>query len=312
MAKRDFMELLQARWDEGKFVCVGLDSDADKIDPVALQGAYTDRKAQWYDVGEFNKQIIEKTADLVCAYKPNSAFYEALGMQGIEVLELTIDYIREAAPQVPVILDFKRGDIGNTNAGYVRAARSADAVTVHPYLGAEAMKPFLDQPGKGVFVLCKTSNDGGGEFQDLETIVYRCVYDDYVYSSTDEANRERRIFESDQMLEFVDFERVIMPFYQFVAERVTQSWEGEACRGLVVGATYPKELEAVRDIVGDTPILIPGIGAQGGDLEATVKAGANSKDQGMIINSSRGIIFADDPRKATQELSDQIIAALAA
>ena len=164
MAERNFRELLEAQWEQGKFLCVGLDSEYEKIPEAARQGG----------VGEtivaFNRAIIDATKDIVCAYKPNSAFYEAHGDEGCKAMRATIQYIREVAPQVPVILDSKRADIGNTNNGYVASAFDhlhADAITVNPYPGREALLPFLERKEKGVIVWCRTSNNGAGEFQDL-------------------------------------------------------------------------------------------------------------------------------------------------
>ncbi len=239
-----FLDQLCAKWNEGKFVCVGLD-----------KGDF-----------EFDKNIIEQTFDLICAYKPQSAFYEAAGW---EALKKTVDYIKANHPEIPIILDAKRGDIGNTNEAYVKAIfddLGVDALTVHPYLGKEALQPFLDRSDKGIIILVKTSNPGAGEFQDLQI--------------------EGK------------------PLYQIVAEHV-KNWGRNI--GVVVGATYPEELKKVREIVGDMPILVPGIGVQGGDLEGTIKNGLNSKKQGLIINSSRGIIFAPDPRAAALKMHEDIV-----
>jgi len=219
----------------------------------------------------FNKSIIEATADLVCSYKLNTAFYEAIGHEGINALKDTCDYLVEKYPEIPIIIDAKRADIGNTNKGYVQFVFTylgADAITVHPYLGEEAIRPFLDCKDKGVIVLCRTSNSGAGEFQDLKV--------------------------SGKSL------------YKIVAENVSNKWNINKNCILVVGATYPAELKEVRKIVGDMTLLVPGIGAQGGDLEATLKAGLNSKKQGLIINSSRGIIFAENPRAEAMKLRNSI------
>lgn len=245
---QNFLDKLTAKWQEDKFICVGLDN-----------GDF-----------EFDKNIIDQTFDLVCAYKPNSAFYEANGTTGLESLKKTIDYIRQKDPNILVILDAKRGDIGNTNEEYAKAIfdeLGADAVTVHPYLGKESLEPFLKRSDKGIFVLVRTSNPGAGEFQDLQ----------------------------------VDGK----PLYQVVAEHV-KDWNTNGNLAVVVGATYPEELKKVREIIGDMPILVPGIGAQGGDLEATIKNDLNSQKHGLIISSSRGIIFAPDPREATLKLTNQI------
>ena len=242
-------------------VCVGLDSDVTRLRQ---------------DFGEakqfsFNKSIIEATADLVCSYKLNTAFYEAIGHEGINALKDTCDYLVEKYPEIPIIIDAKRADIGNTNKGYVQFVFTylgADAITVHPYLGEEAIRPFLDCKDKGVIVLCRTSNSGAGEFQDLKV--------------------------SGKSL------------YKIVAENVSNKWNINKNCMLVVGATYPAELKEVRKIVGDMTLLVPGIGAQGGDLEATLSAGLNSKKQGLIINSSRGIIFAKNPRDEAMKLRNSI------
>lgn len=246
-----FTDKLKTKWDEGKFVCVGLDSDYSKL-PASVK---TDSPED--SIFNFNKAIIDSSHDLVCAYKLNSAFYEAEGVNGWRALEKTTQYLSTQYPEISIIVDAKRGDIGNTNEGYVKMVfgnLQADAITVHPYLGKKSLQPFLDQKDKGIIVLIKTSNEGSGELQDL-------------------------MVEGD-------------PLYQVLAKKVAEEWnEFENC-AVVVGATYPEELKRVREIVGDMPILIPGIGAQGGDLEATVNAGKNSANQGMIINSSRSIIFA--------------------
>lgn len=259
MANLRFMDLLLARWAQGKFVCVGLDSELGRLPHPEVD--VTQR------VVDFNRRIVEETADLVCAFKPNIAFYEAQGTAGIDALRQTISFIHDRYPDIPVILDAKRADIGKTNLGYVAAAfddLQADAVTVSPYLGEEALRPFLDREDKGIIVLCRTSNPGAGEFQDL----------------------------------LVDGD----PLYLHVARHVAESWNRHGNCAIVVGATYPGELARVREVVPDLPLLIPGIGTQGGDVEATVRAAKHN----MIINSSSGIIFADDPRAVTKQLDDQI------
>jgi orotidine-5'-phosphate decarboxylase len=175
--------------------------------------------------------------------------------------------IHSISPDVPVILDCKDMDIGNTNVGYVKMAFDycqADAITVNPYLGGEAAQPFLDMDDKGIFVLCRTSNVGSNEFQEFQGVDVADDTDNFV------------------------------PLYKYVASRVASHWNKNNNCGLVVGANHPEELHEVRGIVGDMPILIPGVGAQGGDIEQVVKAGKNSKDQGMIINLSRSVIFASN------------------
>lgn len=220
---------------------------------------------------EFNKKIIDQTYDLVCAYKPNSAFYEANGAEGIKQLKKTFSYIQKKYPAIPTILDAKRADIGNTNQGYVKFAFDylrADAITLHPYLGGEALQPFLDQKEKGCFILCKTSNTGAGEFQDIK-------------------NENK-------------------PIFLTVAINVSENWNKNNNCCLVVGATYPEELSKVRKIVKDMLILVPGIGAQGGDLEKTLKAGLTKDKSGLIISISRAIIFAKDIRAESLKYRNEI------
>ncbi len=248
-------------------VCVGLDSDIRKL-PKHLE-------REKYPQFTFNKAIIDATHDLVCAYKPNSAFYEARGVEGIAELKMTCDYLRSVCTEIPIILDAKRADIGSTNEGYVTYAfdwLGVDAITLHPYLGREAIQPFLDRKEKGCIMLCKTSNPGAGEFQDLRV---------------DSGNQSVKL-------------------YQQIAKNVANNWNTNGNCLLVVGATYPEELAEVRKIAGDMTFLVPGIGAQGGDVEKTVKAGLNSKNSGMMINVSRTIIFANDPPMAARQLRDKI------
>ncbi len=250
-----FLDKLRAKWKMGLFVCVGLDSSDFNL----------------------NKSVIDQTFDLVCAYKPNSAFYEAEGLEGRRALEQTVSYIKENHPDVLIILDFKRADIGNTNASYAKDAfenLEVDAITINPYPGKEALQPFLDYKDKGVIVWVGASNKGSEEFQEL-------------------------LVGADQK-----------PLYQVIAQHVEESWNTSGNCAVVVGATFPEKLKKVREIVGDMPILIPGIGAQGGDVAQTVKAGLDSNKQGIIINSSRGIIFSDNPREATLKLHEQIQEAL--
>jgi len=287
------MEKLQAKQGEGKFVCVGLDSDMEKLPGHLLRDNHG-LLPQFV----FNRHIIDATAHIAGAYKINRAFYE--GCAGHEALELTVDYMLRHYPEMPVIGDGKWNDIGNTNAGYTREAFAQfrfGAATINPYLGMEAMAPFLDFKDKGIIVLVRTSNPGAGELQDLNIEVAR----------------------EPSLLGTVPDTISVMPLYEVIARFVAEKWNYNANCCVVAGATSPAELSKVREIVGDMPILIPGIGAQGGDLEATVKAGANSKGQGMIINSSRGIIFArktthfaEAAGLAAQQLHDEITAALAA
>jgi len=238
---------------------------------------------------QFNRELIAATADLVVAFKPQSAHYEALGPQGMQVLKDTIESAAEIAPTVPVILDAKRADIGSSNEAYATAAfdfLGADAITVHPYLGPEAMRPFWERSDKGVIVLCRTSNPGAGHYQDL---------------LVDTPQGQRRLFEH-------------------IAHDVAETWNVNGNCALVTGATAPEELATVRCIAQELPLLIPGIGAQGGDVRATVNAGIDARGAGVIINSSRALMYAHEnspdqsagnaAREATQALSDEIRAVL--
>lgn len=262
---KNFFEKLENIIDKNKsLICVGLDSDLERI-PDKF-------KKEKYPQYNFNKYIIDNTFDLVCLYKLNTAFYEAIGYKGIKELKMTCDYLRKKYPEIPIIIDAKRADIGNTNKGYVSFVfeyLKADAVTVNPYLGKEALMPFLEKKDKGIIVLCKTSNIGSDEFQNLK----------FYFQHDRGKNR-------------------ILPLYAIVAERVVKYWNKNKNCALVVGATYPQELKKIRKIVGeDMWILVPGIGQQGGDIEAVLKAGLNKKRKGIIINISRNIIFAKNPRK---------------
>lgn len=254
-------------------VCVGLDPEPSRL-PVA-------------DVLEFNRAIVEATADLVCAYKPNLSFYEALGQPGLAALQGTIQAIRDTAPQVLIIGDAKRGDGGPSADAYARAMFQVwdfDAVTVNPWGGGDTVQPFLEDESRGVFVWCRGSFASAADLQDLEIV-----------------SADGKI-----------------PVYQHLA-RTSLAWNGKDNLGLVVGATVPEQLAAVRRICPDLPFLIPGIGAQGGDLEASVRCGTDSRGRRAVINSSRGIIYASAgadyaaaARRATTELRDAINWTLAA
>lgn len=251
-------------------LCVGLDTDFAKIPKRFLKKKFPQF--------EFNKWIIEETHEYAAAYKPNSAFYEARGDKGIRELKMTMDYLIKKYPDIFTILDAKRGDIGNTNNGYVQFIfdwLGFDAFTVSPYLGQEAVQIILNRKDKGVILLCKTSNPGSKDFQNL--IV--------------KGPRHRGASK---------------PLWQITAEKVSNEWNKNKNCMLVVGATYPKEMKKIRSIVGDMTFLAPGMGAQGGELKEMLKAGLNSKGLGLIINSSRGIIFSKNPRIEAQKLRDEI------
>jgi orotidine-5'-phosphate decarboxylase len=247
-------------------VCVGLDPEIGKL-PERFLGLE-------YPLFAFNRWIIEQTVEFAAAYKPNMAFYEARGVIGLRELELTVEYLRENHPEVVTICDAKRGDIGNTNRGYVEAVfdqMGFDAVTLHPYLGRETLEPFLEREDKCSIVLCRTSNAGAGELQDLVV--------------------EGR------------------PLWEHVAAQVAGDWNVRGNCMLVVGATYSEEMQRIRAVAPELTFLVPGVGAQGGDVDAVVRAGLNSRGLGLMISSSRGIIYSDDPAAAARALRDEIRAA---
>jgi orotidine-5'-phosphate decarboxylase len=265
----NFIQAVESAWQKkDSLVCVGLDPDISKM-PVRLR--ILDNP-----LFEFNKAIVDATADFVCAFKPQIAYYSA--SQAERDLELTIEYIHQNYRGIPVILDAKRCDIGSTAEKYAQEVfdrYKADAVTVNPYMGADTMEPFLGRKDKGVIILCRTSNLGARDIQDLDS-------------------GGRRL-------------------YQIVASKAVSQWNYNGNVLLVVGATFPEELKGIRAIAGDMPFLVPGIGAQGGDVKSTVMSGKTRNGTGMIINSSRGIIYASDKddfaeaaRNAVISLRDEI------
>lgn len=265
-------------------LCVGLDADYSK-----LPERFTELEFSQF---EFNKWIIDQTHQFVCAYKPNSAFYEARGAQGWRELKMTMEYVQKNYPDIFTICDAKRADIGSTNEGYVTAIFDElgfDAVTVNPYLGSEAIQPFLARKDKVSIILCRTSNPGSGELQDLLV----------GHPEPDSASLKSSVSGPDQ-------ETGSLPLWQIIAEKVTGEWNTNENCMMVVGATYTEELARVRSIAGEMTFLVPGIGAQGGDVAATVKAGLNTQKNGMIINSSRGIIFAEHPSIEAKKLQEEI------
>ncbi|MFJ3045497.1 orotidine-5'-phosphate decarboxylase [Herbaspirillum chlorophenolicum] len=243
-----FIDKLNGAWkSRNSLLCVGLDPDVKKI-PEELRGKSD-------AIFEFCRAIVDATADAACAFKPQIAYFAALGAE--DQLEQICSYIRRHYPDIPLVLDAKRGDIGATAEQYAREAferYNADVVTVSPYMGWDSVAPYLEWKDRGVIVLCRTSNAGGSDLQFLEV--------------------EGK------------------PLYQHVARLVAEKWNTNGQCGLVVGATFPHELAQVRAIIGDMPLLVPGVGAQGGDVEATVKSGKTAAGTGMMINSSRAILYA--------------------
>jgi orotidine-5'-phosphate decarboxylase len=240
-------QLTQAWETNDSLLCVGLDPEIERFPRHIL--------AEASPIFHFNKSVIDATADLVCAYKPQFAHYAAYEAE--DQLERTIEYIHRVYPHLPVILDAKRGDVGNTAERYAIEAferYGADAVTVNPYLGGEALEPFLRHAERGVIVLCRTSNPGAGELQDLDIGGHR--------------------------------------LYQVVAELAARRWNSRGNCLLVVGATYPRELAEVRELVGEMALLVPGVGAQGGDVAQVVRNGQTRSGTGLIISASRSILYA--------------------
>ena len=268
-----FNQQLQSAWaSQGSMLCVGFDPDPKRL-PTSLQG-----KPE--GIFEFCREIADATADVVCAFKPQFAYFASQRAEA--QLEKLIRHLKDQYPHIPVILDSKRGDIGSTADHYALEAferYGADAITVNPYMGFDTIEPYLKHEGKGVIVLCRTSNPGGSDLQ------------------------------------FLNISPQGEPLYLHVAKLAATQWNSTGQIGLVVGATFPEEISKVRAIVGDMPLLIPGIGAQGGDIEATVKAGSvpGKPGTGMIINSSRAILyassgndFAQAARKVAQATRDAL------
>jgi orotidine-5'-phosphate decarboxylase len=247
-----FIDRLKRAWTlNDSLVCVGLDPDPSRF-PAHIEALNE-------PIFEFNKAIIDATHDLVCAYKPQIAHYAA---QSAELeLESTISYIKSNYPDVPVILDAKRGDIGSTAEMYATEAferYGAHAVTVNPYLGFDSLEPFLRHKDRGIILLCRTSNKGAADLQDL----------------------------------IIDG----IPLYEKVAALAAQRWNTNGNCLLVMGATWPQQMTRIRSMIGDMPLLVPGVGAQGGDVEQLVKAGQTAAGSGLIVNSSRAILYASQAR----------------
>jgi len=242
-------------------LCVGLDPDLNSI-----PAKFTNSKNAIFN---FNKYLIDQTSELVACYKPNIAFYEAYGIDGLNQLKLTINYLQKKYPDIPIILDAKRADIANTARMYAKSMYeywNVDAVTVYPHLGLDSLEPFFDYKNKLTILLIKTSNPDSGMFQDLET-------------------------ESG-------------PYYLKLAQTIS-AWKIPNY-GIFVGATFPTQMQAVRKIFPDRFFLSAGLGKQGAETEAIVKAGINTKSAGIAFNSSRSIIYSENPRKSAQDLKDEI------
>ena len=273
----NFMQALRQRWTSAdSLVCVGLDPEPAKFPHLFADDADA--------IFNFCRAIVDATAEHVCAFKPQIAHFAALGAE--DALQRLVSHIQAAHPGIPVILDSKRGDIGSTAQHYAGEAfdrYAADAVTVNPYLGRDSLQPFLDRADKGVVILCRTSNPGAADLQDLR-----------VHSTGTEPHASR-------------------PLYLHVAEKIAREWNGNGNCALVVGATWPEQLREVRAIVGDIPLLVPGVGAQGGDVEAVVTHAKAADGSGLVISSSRAILyassgehFAEAAAVAAKSLRDEI------
>ena len=258
------IEKFNRRVDEANsLLCVGLDSDISKL-PNRFTALSQPQLA-------FNQHIIELTVGAVAAFKFNMAFYEANGAAGWQQLADSLDYLRSHHPDVLTISDAKRGDIGNSSAAYARAIfddLGFDAITLSPYLGRDALQPFLDYADKACIILCRTSNPGSGELQTL-TVCGK-------------------------------------PLWQIVAQYAAEEWNANGNCMLVAAATYPEEIARIRSIVGDMTLLVPGIGVQGGDIAAVLRAGINSRGKGLVINASRSVILADNPAQAANTIREEI------
>lgn len=328
---RNFRARLEKQWDQGKFVCVGLDPDWDKM-PACVKNLATERTTTsigspfGLGVMAFFRQIIQKTSDLACAYKPNWAFFEGQGLDGMEVLLEVIRLIRALAPEALIIGDKKRADIGNTNRGYAKGAFQefdVDAVTVNPYFGGGSLAPFLDYENsdaavkkgdKGVIVLCRTSNPEAVEFQDRLTLVSREELNEELSllaaAGVTTAESMKDVFSSVVAPEGL---RWVMPNYQWVAIRFAARWNGHGNCALVVGATAPRELKDVRALVGDMPLLLPGIGFQQKgtpleqQVEQTVRAAMDSRKKGFVINASRSVLYASGGEDFAEAARDEVV-----
>ncbi len=263
-----FMTALRAAWQQrDSLLCVGLDPDPAKF-PVHLQGRSD-------AILQFCTQIVDATADLVCCFKPQIAYFAAHRAE--DQLEALVEHIHARHPGTPVVLDAKRGDIGSTAEQYAIEAFErfkADAITVNPYMGRDSVDPYLAYPDKGVILLCRTSNPGGSDLQFLE----------------------------------VDTSKGRMKLYEHVARTVAEDWNASGNCALVVGATFPAEIARVRALVGELPLLVPGIGAQGGDIAATLAAGRTENGTGLMINSSRAVLYAgkgEDFAEAARRVAEE-------
>lgn len=300
-----FNDSIKLKWAEKKFVCVGLDPVIEKI-PQYFQKNFTTN----YDIiYEFLKRVIDSTADLVCTYKPNIAFFEQYGIDGEKALISIIEYLHSAYPEMPIIGDFKRGDIGNTNKAYAKTAfevYKVDAITLSPYLGSDTLEAFEKYEGKGLILLCRTSNSGSAELQDMPIDI-------------EAANQQGLISQEEMALLDLrkDGKDKTIKMYELVAFLAANRWNKTGDISLVVGATHPEAFASIRKLAPTLPFLIPGVGTQGGNLEETLRYAPDANGQGIIINSSSGVLYAsngedfgDAAKAATLKLHQEIVSCL--
>lgn len=276
-----FREQLQNQWDQGKFLCIGLDPDYSKI-PEHLIRKHEAQNGEV--INDFVKTIIDTTHDIAAAYKPNIAFYEWDDDSSMQLWGI-VDYIHALDPEIPVIGDVKRADIGNTNRGYAQMAFERygfDAITTNPYLGGDTFPPFQSYENKGLIVLCRTTNPGSKELQDMP-IDWFNAYEEGLLSR----DEWRALID----IRSGDHKPLRLKLYEMVAFLASRRWDNGQM-GLVVGATDPTAFEPVRKLAPNMPFLIPGIGTQGGNLEASLKYAPDSNHQGIIINNGSAIIHA--------------------
>ncbi len=298
MPERDYRELAEGRWGRGNFVCVGIDIDMKEIPPsvrVFINGELNVVAT----IIKFTEMIVDKNVDLAFAFKFNTAHFEALGVRGTEALKQSVAVTHRIAPRTPVIIDGKRGDVHDTNEKYAHALfeeMRADAITINPYFGEKALRPFLERKEKGIFVHCLSSDNGAEEFQCQPVSL-----------------RRNELDEIEKLLGRATHHNGV-PLYEYVAYKVAHSWNKNGNCGLVVGATRSDELREIRKVIGDSmPILSPGIGTQGATAYEAFTAGKNSRGKGLIPSSSRSIIFASNgedfaeaARRETKKMAEEI------
>lgn len=287
----NFKTRIELRFEQGAYLCVGLDPTPEQLSRLGSSPGMA-------DIVDYLVGLVEAVSPYAAAFKPNRAFYERMSpVDGHKALHCVVNHIKTQHPDIPVILDNKLGDIATTNEGYVAMVDrlGADALTLHPYLGSEGMRPFLDKD-RYSFVLCKTSNPGSGQFQDVDIFVYYNNETGYVYGT-----KAQYAAAHNDSLDHMAIRK--MPMYLYVAHRVDQDWQMGGGAGLVVGATYPKHLREVLESVAGMVILVPGVGTQGGDPSEAFEV---RDDSLILVNASSSIMNAPDPAEAAFTLNEQL------